>query len=97
MRSRATDLPSAFHLASQSTPLPGQGSSQAMLTGQGRFLCLRPLTLVVSALTASGFWKNWLKVQAGHVVGFMVLLLLLLVEMKLPEKSVMSVPLKMSL
>lgn len=51
--------------------------------------------LVVSALTASGFWKNWLKVQAGHVVRFM--LLLLLAEMKLPEESVMPVPLKMSL
>lgn len=96
MRSRATDLPSVFHLASQSTPLPGQGSSQAMATGQGRFLYLRPLTLVVSALTASGFWKKRLKVQAGHVVGFMVLLLLL-VEMRLPEKSVMPVQLKMSL
>ena len=68
MRSRATGFPSRRHLASQSVPLAGQGSSQAQATGQGRALCLRPLTQVVRAVTAVGVWKKWLSVQAGQAV-----------------------------
>lgn len=79
------DLPSAFHLASQSTPLPGRGSSHAMLPGHGRFLCLRPLTQVVSAVTAAGCWKKWLRVQAGQVG--MMLLVMLLESVMAVEKS----------
>ena len=88
------DLPSAFHLASQSMPLPGQGSNQAMLDGQARFLCLRDLMQVVRAVTAVGFWKKRLRVQAGQV-GF-VLLELTVVKLLL-DAFVMPMPVKMSL
>ena len=73
-------------------PFPGQGSNHAMLLGQGRFLCLRDLTQVVRALTASGFWKSWLSVQAEQT-GFLLELLYLLVKLLL-EESVMLTPVK---
>ena len=87
-------LPSAFHLVSQSTPLPGQGSNQAMLEGQGRSLCLRDLMQVVRAVTAVGFWKKRLKAQAAQ--GGVVLLVLAVVKLLLDELA-MPMPVKMSL
>ena len=65
-----------------------------MLDGQGRSLCLRDLMQVVRAVTAVGFWKKRLRVQAGQV-GF--LLVVLAVVKLLLDAFVMLMPVKMSL
>ena len=80
-RSPAVDPASAFHRLSQSTPLAGRGSNQAMADGQGRFLCLRDLAQVDRAVTAAGFWKKRLRVQAGQGGGGILLVVLDVVKL----------------
>ena len=66
-----------------------------MLEGQGRSLCLRDLMQVVRAVTAVGFWKKWLRVQAGQVgVGLQVLAV---VKLLLDDAFVLPMPVKLSL
>ena len=52
-----------------------------MADGQGRFLCLRDLAQVDRAVTAAGFWKKRLRVQAGQEEGGIVLLVLVVVKL----------------
>ena len=65
-----------------------------MLDGQGRFRCLRDLMQVVRAVTAVGFWKKRLRVQAGQAA--FVLLVLDVVKLLLDGFG-MPMPVKMSL
>ena len=64
-----------------------------MLDGQGRFLCLRDLMQVLRAVTAVGFWKKRLRMQAGQ--GGCVLLVLTVVKLLL-DAFVMPMPVKTS-